>query len=362
MDNSCAKLDLTRWSVLYMYATSDGFENILKSKALKISLTRDVNDPMENLAQTGNKHMRIFQAERIRSELPPYFCFSKTITNPQLWGLYAEKNKGVCLAFLFPIAHNISEQNFYDVGEDCADSDMKNTKWGDVIYDEKRVIFENDSATNSLIFTKGKDWEYEQEVRCVCHYDAASECKDGKLFYKWPLKYLAGVVLGAECKYTKGYVLQKLELSLPKEENELFSRRILKSWGVSRALENDFLYEYHAFPWIDDIDGEKYCEACNLCRAINMMQTEVLEEDYVQKIGRFKMRKPMPWSEWATLIKHYTLKDVCKVLNTSYKDSLPALEKMGVRFEVLSRINNSLPMCLSKDIMLQKSSSIKQVP
>lgn len=340
--------DISRWHVLYMYATCASFESILETKTLKISLTRDVNDPMENFLQTGHKNARVFQAERIRSELPPYFCFSKSITNPQLWGQYAEKNRGVCLAFVFPIFHETSESGIYSVLDKYA---VTNMVWGDVIYAENRVrLTDGKDNDATLIFTKGKDWEYEEEVRCVCPYDLATSCENGKLFYSWPLDYLAGVIMGADCKYTKGYVLKKLELAFKHDNNVLFKEGILKQWIVSRAVENDILYEYHALPWVNNSNGKIFVDACNMAHGIKMLQDDVIGDAYEHNIGKLTMSKPMPWSEWATILKKYGISEVCRVLKLPYKASLPLMEEMGVRVEIISRIRFMLPKYFRKNV------------
>lgn len=328
-----------------MYASWRSFEQIISSKKLKISLTRDVNDPMENLVKTGKNNKRVFQAERIRSDLPPYFCFSKSVTHPLLWGHYGDVNRGVCLAFLFPIRKYNETSNLYEkyvLSEENTSAPQPwaafaDAEWGDVIYTSERVSGDNKNySDNKLIYTKSTEWSYEEEVRCVCSYSSATECKDGKLYYGWPLQFLAGVVLGADCSYTKGYIEQKL--NEVKDNNILFSLGIMDRWVVTRAMEHDVLYEYHACPWMNNCSCEKWMEACNLARTIKMLPYSVFSASYEVYLSKRNFPRVLPWSEWAMILKSFSLNEIASVFKTAKTSREVPYSRMGVRKEYIERI------------------------
>ena len=78
-------------------------------------------------------------------------CFSKSWSNPVLWGHYAERHAGICMGF--------------DVSEDHL---------REVIYEESLRHVKGDAETGELVLTaeeidrlmstKFKDWKYEQEM------------------------------------------------------------------------------------------------------------------------------------------------------------------------------------------------------
>lgn len=352
MSDYSVKEEVSRWTVLYMYATCESFEKIIDTEMLKISLTKDVNDPMESIPQTGDGKLRTFQINRIRNALLPYFCFSKSITHPMLWGHYAEKNRGVVLAFLFPISKNsnTSAEEYEKITEDQADEEgltdlgFESSEWRDVTYSENRVayskIYDNEKR---LIYTKSDEWKYEEEVRCVCPYESADECKGGRLFYKWPLRYLAGVIIGAECNYTKGYIVRKLNSQ--KCNNILKKKQILKDFIVSKAKENDYLYSYHVCPWMNGMDGKKFLEACEFSHSIQMLKEDVLGDEYKAKLKKLFVPKQLQWSDWSEILKNSSLEKIVGAVHERKNKQIDRLAELGLCEERLKTIRRSEEKC-----------------
>jgi hypothetical protein len=117
------------------------------------------------------------------NDLYGMLCFSRKWQNPVQWSHYAEKHKGICLAF--------------DVDDDLAqpvtyvDDRLSLTK--------QQVLSEKSALTDKLMFsmllTKYKDWIYEEEVRVMA---SLSDEDGGYYFYPFDARLvLKGVIVGA---------------------------------------------------------------------------------------------------------------------------------------------------------------------
>lgn len=127
----------------------------LYRRRLKVSTSRDINDPFEFLAAGKNKASRA-EANRFRNEAfkdKGLISFSRNWRQPLLWSHYADNHRGLALGF-----------------------DIPQKLCFTVIYTEERVRLPQISP-NSYVFgaklafkesidrTKFKAWEYEEEVR-----------------------------------------------------------------------------------------------------------------------------------------------------------------------------------------------------
>ena len=81
---------------LFMYVSEDSLFKILKSGLLRLSLPWNTNDVTECVAQQATT-----QSEGVKEF--GYLCFSANPHSPAMWGLYADRSKGACLAFDFEV-------------------------------------------------------------------------------------------------------------------------------------------------------------------------------------------------------------------------------------------------------------------
>lgn len=124
-----------------------GLESIRKRR-LKISRILELNDPFEFLGAdlTDREFRKALKSTKTEiSKSKGILCFSDNWRNPVLWGHYADKHRGMCLGF------------------EIADSVL-----GKVDYLDERIPVPSrldDNFMKSLLFSKFKHWEYEQEYR-----------------------------------------------------------------------------------------------------------------------------------------------------------------------------------------------------
>jgi len=176
--------------LFYMTSHRVATEHILPEKRLKLSLFDHLNDPFELQPHSlGEKQLR-----RINRALrEDYFgkkgilCFTSSWRSPVMWAHYAEKHTGVCLGFDVPElrgAERLLEP---------------------VVYAPERLSFLLDSEKDlygidaefvrAMLYTKSREWAYEQEHRVVAdlkvkdpitgHYyvDSERNCSSGRSFW-----------------------------------------------------------------------------------------------------------------------------------------------------------------------------------
>ncbi len=119
----------------------------IKHRRLKIATFDDLNDPYE-LWAVGQPDRQLRRGLRrwkaIMTRDYGMLCFSRGWRNPLLWSHYADRHGGMVLGF------------------DVNDVSLKYVK-----YVTERPVFTNidERTVQDLLFTKFKDWQYEQETR-----------------------------------------------------------------------------------------------------------------------------------------------------------------------------------------------------
>lgn len=113
-------------------------------------------------------------------------CFSKSWSNPVLWGHYADRHAGICMGF-----------------------DVAEVQLHEVIYKESLGYVKQDPKTGGLVLsakqidqpmTKFKDWEYEQEMRFFVKFSRLQD-ETRKFFYPFSKKLvLRELILGPRCE------------------------------------------------------------------------------------------------------------------------------------------------------------------
>jgi hypothetical protein len=174
--------------VYHLLSTQNALSDIAL-KRIRLSRYSDLNDPFELLSanlreKPMRKAMREWKEDFHRTK--GLLCFSKNWENPVLWSHYADKHRGVALAFEIPDAFALN-----------------------IEYSEDRlpVTFKNGDPTQGLdegfagrlVRTKCIHWKYEEEVRLMLSLDEGT-IEDGSYFFPFDdnLK-LRQVILGPLC-------------------------------------------------------------------------------------------------------------------------------------------------------------------
>ena len=122
-------------------------DDILKRR-LRISEIDQLNDPFE-LWCVHQRDRRLRQPLReFKKEMSKKFgmiYFSKRWHNPLLWSHYADKHRGMCLGF------DVDDRGLKEVNYVTERSDLK--------------MSPTLESVNELLFTKFRDWQYEEEWR-----------------------------------------------------------------------------------------------------------------------------------------------------------------------------------------------------
>jgi hypothetical protein len=176
--------------VYHFLPASYALEDIEKQH-LKISEIDQLNDPFE-LWCVNQKDRRLRQSLRAyKQEVGRRFgmiCFSKRWHNPLLWSHYADKHRGICLGFeidergLKPIQY-VTERPTLKIPPTTEDADQ-------------------------LLFTKFKDWQYEEEWR---NWFLLEEREGPHYFYPFDgFVQLREVIVGPLCEVQKPRIRQAL--------------------------------------------------------------------------------------------------------------------------------------------------------
>jgi Protein of unknown function (DUF2971) len=174
--------------VYYLTGAQFALSN-LALRRIKIARFGDLNDPFEMLGvDVGNKgHSEwLYTAKKRINKDNGLICFSKSWSNPLMWGHYAEKHTGICLGFDVPDGPPLFE----------------------AIYAKHMLKIDIDPITkkptkkffDKLMRTKFFDWKYEDEMRFFVILDH-STIESGKYFYSFSEDLiLREVILGSRCE------------------------------------------------------------------------------------------------------------------------------------------------------------------
>jgi Protein of unknown function (DUF2971) len=164
----------------------------LQEKRLKISVLDDLNDPFELLPYQmtdRNKRAALNATRRQMASNRGLLCFSATWKDPVLWAHYADKHKGLCLAF--------------DVPQETCRA---------VTYEKRRLKLPAKPSlpdAEALIFTKYVNWQYEQELRI---WASLNTCDHGLYFADFgPTLRLEKVIAGARCSLSEMQITRAIE-------------------------------------------------------------------------------------------------------------------------------------------------------
>lgn len=160
------EIDLIRKSkgipptVFKYYGTKDIYIHSLKEKYLYHSDFISFNDPFDcnieliNFEKTGKSKKESNIEISIRNKLSNIgiCCFTRNVNSILMWSHYASNHKGFCIEYKYN--SRINGINPLDVN--YSDSFLK----ADFYKDKQEALFH-------MIFTKVKQWEYEEELRSI---------------------------------------------------------------------------------------------------------------------------------------------------------------------------------------------------
>jgi len=99
-------------------------------------------------------------------------CFSLVLKHPLLWSHYADKHKGLCLAYEIPSQLFFKPSKKIEGAYLCVDyGENPLTEWFKKETPEEVKINKTEFSkklVGRILSIKGKEWEYEKEVRIVC--------------------------------------------------------------------------------------------------------------------------------------------------------------------------------------------------
>lgn len=183
---------------LYYYTSAKYLESILETSALKVTFLGHSNDPFEFLPSfefTENKEKteewRETWAKILKDAPVRAICFSTKISSSAMWGHYADRHQGICLAYDFPI---ILSKKFDEYGLSKINYSNKR-----ICYGSLEIGHPIDHFIHSCATTKGIEWKYEQEIRLLLDSHCTYVTKDSMLFSPIEKTFLKGIVLGLKC-------------------------------------------------------------------------------------------------------------------------------------------------------------------
>lgn len=188
----------------------------IEKKRIRISEIDQLNDPFE-LWCVSQEDERIRPALReYKKEIGERFgliCFCKHWHNPLLWSHYADKHRGVCLGF---------------------DVDYRGLKAVNYVAERSNLkIPLTKESTDELLFTKYRDWQYEEELRNWFQLDKR---EDGHYFYPFDgFVQLREVIAGPLCTESKDRIKEALG-DYPEGVSIIKARLAFKTFRVVENL------------------------------------------------------------------------------------------------------------------------------
>lgn len=170
---------IERYKKLYHYTSYDSFVKIWLSRKLKFSPVSNVNDIQEKVIEASivnpeqyelaKSFIMIRKSYKQISFTMDFDSYIKGCMSPMMWGLYADKTRGVCIEFDFDkiqFPHNCLKgivryksllKKYHGISPDVK-----------TISDLNRFIMKHQK---DLFFTKNKCWSGENEYRVLSKED-----------------------------------------------------------------------------------------------------------------------------------------------------------------------------------------------
>jgi hypothetical protein len=201
---------------IYHFLSADNALDDLRRKRIKLSEIDKLNDPFELWcsAQRDRRIRRVLhKLKRKMARAYGVLCFSRRWHNPVLWSHYADSHRGICLGF--------------DVDDECFEA---------VNYAENRTAFQlpaTEETMKQLLFTKYRDWQYEEEVRGWFHLEERDS--SGQYFYSFDEKVrLRQVIAGPLCRTRKAII----DAALEGYEDHIYVTKARLAFGTFRVIKD----------------------------------------------------------------------------------------------------------------------------
>ncbi len=212
--------------IVYHFTSSEFALRALRDRRLKIARINELNDPFEFcVANFSNSDTRT-KLEAFKSQANERYgviCFCENYHDPVLWSHYAGGHRGVALVFEIPDDKAIRidyQPEHFKLDTEAA---------------IRRGSFD-ESDLNQLISTKFSSWNYEKEIRMICHlhdHFCQIDSKGKKVYFESlslesfgvdALK-LIGLIRGARCDLKPADIASELLAvdTLPVQDTRLDS-------------------------------------------------------------------------------------------------------------------------------------------
>lgn len=204
---------------LYRFLDSDAALKTLVAGKFRVGLVSKFNDPFEwKLGFTGiitpqeKEFSETFPRDHIR-DLETWMgilSFSRTVSDPTLWSLYADRHSGVAFEVVCPWKDDDLIKMKYRRSRPVLDfSRLRN------IHDEKERDRYLLSLLDGLMRQKWRRWIWEQEYRVHININDHRFCQfaDGRHHWQIPRESLKQVVLGFCCLLEEAAVRKLLDMN-----------------------------------------------------------------------------------------------------------------------------------------------------
>lgn len=244
---------------LFMYVSEESLFKILKSGLLKLSLPWNTNDVTECVAQHSSS-----QSEGVKSF--GYLCFSANPHSPAMWGLYADRSRGACLAFDFEIEDQENTPhkvyNILDKGTRFYSS----KRIRPIEYTEDRlepVAKEEENYDISFFFRKSNEWSHEREYRILYRLGLDNAVTIGReegvpvprFYVSGMLSHLSAILLGTRFPYQ----IEEVKALMKEHVNDSGFENLGYSDNFVRVMKVKFGDKSFAFD--SDINFKPYIRA-----------------------------------------------------------------------------------------------------
>ena len=218
---------MTDSEVMRVYHFCDenfGLQNIVKSR-LKVATIMDLNDPFEMICYSSpDKDVRRKLSD-FKAAIASKFgilCFSQSFRSPVQWAHYANKHKGLCLAFDVPRDNmHFVEYKFGRIEFDVAQyADLNKSERSEMMQKQLRI--------------KHSQWRYEREVRRIFLL-TDSDPEAGLYFRSFDsIGKFSQVIVGCNSSITP----QQLDNSLGARKNEVECFKVRAAFKSYKIVRN----------------------------------------------------------------------------------------------------------------------------
>ena len=207
---------------IYRYLDSDAALKTLVGGEFRVGKISKFNDPFE--WQFGVGKLPLEDSERVENFRRNFqqwndstigvLSFSKSISDPILWSLYAEKHHGAA----FELKHSWSDKEILHItyANQRPQIDIEKVKQIALSSSRQSEIEEYlKPILAQLIRQKSKSWEFENECRLTVHVKNPDHCQERNGIYYWPIlkNYLTRVILGFRCPLEEMQIRKLLDMN-----------------------------------------------------------------------------------------------------------------------------------------------------